>query len=91
MVLKIEKASDGPETVVRLSGRIKSEQLRELKAQIDGSPNRVVLELEQVQLVDLEAVHFLTACETKGIELRHCAPYVRQWILSEKATIGDLE
>ena len=91
MVLKIEKVSDGPETVLRLSGRIQSEQVEELKAQIDGNTRRLVLDLEQVRLVDLDAAHFLAVCETKGIELRHCPPYVREWIVSEKPRIRELE
>jgi anti-anti-sigma regulatory factor len=91
MVLRIEKVSDGPEMILRLSGRIKSEQVQELNAQIDGCTRRIVLDLEEVRLVDLDAVHFLTVCETKGIELRHCPPYVREWILSEKTRIGELE
>jgi len=91
MVLKIEKVPDGPDTVLRLSGRIESEQVQELKAQIDGRTQRIVLDLEQVRLVDLDAVHFLAVCERKGIELRHCSAYVREWILSEKPRIRELE
>jgi anti-anti-sigma regulatory factor len=91
MVLKIERVSEARETVLRLSGGIKSEQVQELKAQIDGSRNGIVLDLEQVRLVDLDAVHFLAVCETKGIELRHCLPYVRQWIQAEKARIREVE
>jgi len=82
---------DGPDTVLRLSGRIESEQVQELKAQIDGRTQRIVLDLEQVRLVDLDAVHFLAVCERKGIELRHCSAYVREWILSEKPRIRELE
>jgi hypothetical protein len=89
MVLKIEKVSDGPNVLLRLSGRIESQQVQELKVQIDGSEKKFVLDLEQVRLVDLDAVHFLAVCETKGIELRHCPPYVREWIRSEKPRISD--
>jgi anti-anti-sigma regulatory factor len=91
MVLKIEKVSNGPDTILRLSGRIESEQVQELKAQMDGRQHRIALDLEQVRLVDLDAVHFLAVCETKGIELRHCPPYVREWILSEKPRIRELD
>jgi hypothetical protein len=91
MVLKIDEVSDGPETVLRLSGRIEWEQVQELKAQIDGSTQRIVLDLEQVRLVDLDAAHFLAVCETKGIEVRNCPPYVREWILSEKPRISEFE
>jgi anti-anti-sigma regulatory factor len=91
MVLRIEKVSDEQDTVLRLSGRIGSEEVQDLKAQIDGSKHRMVLDLEQVRLVHLDAVHFLAVCENQGIELRHCPPYVREWILSEKARIRELE
>ena len=87
MVFRIEKVSDGPDTVLRLSGRINSEHVQELKTQIDESAHRIVLDLEQVRVVDLDAVHFLAVCEAKGIELRHCPPYVREWILAERLRI----
>jgi anti-anti-sigma regulatory factor len=89
MVMKIEKVSDGPYVLLKLSGRIESQQVQELKAEIDSSKKRFILDLEEVRLVDLDAVHFLAVCEAKGIELRRCPPYVREWILSEKARICD--
>jgi anti-anti-sigma regulatory factor len=89
MVMKIEKVSDGPNDLLKLSGRIESQQVQELKAEIDSSKKRFILDLEEVRLVDLDAVHFLAVCEAKGIELQRCPPYVREWILSEKARICD--
>jgi len=53
--------------------------------------HKTALDLEQVRLVDLDAVHFLAVCETKGLELRSCPPYVREWILAEKPRIRELE
>jgi len=91
MVLKIEKVADGPDIVLRLSGRIESQHVQDLKAQMDGHTQSMVLDLEQVRLVDLDAVHFLAVCEAKGIKLRHCPPYVREWILSEKPRIREFE
>ena len=91
MVLKVESVSDGPNTVLRLSGRIESKDVQNLKTQIDGRARGLVLDLEQVRLVDLDAVHFLAVCEAKGIKLRHCPQYVRQWIVSEKPRIRELE
>ncbi len=91
MVLKIENVSEGPDTVLHLSGRIESEHVQELKAQMDGRTHGIVLDLEQVRLVDLDAAHFLAVCEMKGIQLRHCPQYVRQWILSERPRIREFE
>jgi anti-anti-sigma regulatory factor len=89
MVMRIEKVSDGPNVLLKLSGRIESQHVQELKAQIDDSEQIFVLDLEQIRLVDLDAVHFLAVCEARGIELRHCPPFVREWILSEKPRIRD--
>ena len=90
MVLRIERLSDGQDTVLWLSGRIESEDVQQLKVQMDGRDQRIVLDLEEVRQVDLDAVYFLAVCEAKGIELRHCPSFVRQWILSEKPGIPEL-
>jgi len=91
MVLRVESVSDGSNTVLRLSGRIESEDVQDLKTQIDGRTRGLVLDLEHVRLVDLDAGHFLAVGETKGIKLRHCPRYVREWIVSEKPRIRELE
>jgi hypothetical protein len=88
MTLKIEKVSNGRKTVIRLSGRLRSEHLDELKTQIDGDQSRIALDLDSVTLVDVEVVRFLSACEERGIELIHCWPYIREWIIREKVTEG---
>ena len=55
----IEKCSDGQATIVRLSGRIQSEQLRLLQVQIEGCTQKTILNLEEVGLVDRSVVRFL--------------------------------
>lgn len=85
-MFKIENCSDERYAILRLSGRIGSEHLEELKAQIGSARRRpTVLDLEELKLVDRDVVHFLGVCESKGIELRNCAPYIREWIFREKA------
>ena len=59
MTLRIEKDSDGQQTTIRLIGHIQSEHLEELKAQMKGSGLRIVLDLDEVTLVDVEVVRFL--------------------------------
>jgi hypothetical protein len=88
MTLKIEKVSDGQKTVIRLSGRLQSEHLDELKTQLDGDQSRIALDLDGVTLVDVQVVRFLSACEESGVELIHCWPYIREWIIREKVTEG---
>jgi anti-anti-sigma regulatory factor len=84
MTLRIERDSDGSKTVIRLTGRLRSEHLDELKRQMQGDQSRIALDLDGVTLVDLEVVRFLSACETSGIELLHCCPYIREWISRER-------
>jgi hypothetical protein len=90
MVLRIEKVSDGPLMILRLSGRLQSEHVDQLRAQIEGSTQRVILNLEEVKLVDRDVVRFLGLCEANGVGLNHCSPYIRDWIDREKASQGDL-
>jgi hypothetical protein len=40
----------------------------------------VVLDLAEVTLVAREAVRFLAACDVRGIALRNCPGFVREWM-----------
>ena len=84
MTLKIEKYSDAYSTTIRLIGRIRTEHLPELEKQIRESESKIVLDLEEVNLVDVEAVQFLGSCEVEGITLLNCSPYIRDWIGKER-------
>jgi hypothetical protein len=84
MTLRIEKSSDGNNVVFRVSGRISSEHLEELKVEIAVMEAVTVLDLEHVTLVDVDGVRFLSACEAQGMKLIHCSPYIREWISRER-------
>ena len=84
MTLKIEKDSDGPKTIVRLSGRLQSEHLDEFKTEIERDHPPVALDLDGVMLVDVEVVRFLNTCEENNVELLHCSPFIREWMLREQ-------
>ena len=88
MTLRIEESSDGGTPVLRLSGRIQVGHLERLADQIGNRPG-VVLDLAEVTLVDVETVRFLCGSEAKGIELRHCPSYVREWIRREQGAAGS--
>ena len=90
MVLKIDRSADGKYVVLRLSGRMQCEHVEQLKAEME-EVDGVVLDLEDVKLVDRDAVRFLSECEANGTELRHCSPYIREWIAKEKNTRGRSE
>jgi hypothetical protein len=84
MTLRIERVVDGKYTTLRLSGRIGSEYLAELKTLIEDTSPRVDLDLDEVTLVDVDAVNFLRGCQAAGIKLRHCSPYIREWMNREQ-------
>ena len=84
-MLRIEKDRDGGATRLRLIGRIESDLIGSIRSAIDDCVVPKVLDLSEVTLVDLGVVRFLIGCEEEGIELVQCPPYVREWILRERA------
>jgi hypothetical protein len=80
MTLKIDRS----EAWIRLSGKLRSEHLDQVRAEIALCEPRVVLDLEEVDLVDVEAVRFLNVCEAKRILLLNCSPYIRKWMAQER-------
>jgi hypothetical protein len=54
MTLKIERCSDGAITTIRLIGRMQADDVMELEKQIAESESKIVLNLEEVKLVDVE-------------------------------------
>jgi predicted transcriptional regulator len=84
MTLRIETASDGETATIRLIGRIESESLKELRAQVQRDRQRLLLDLDEVTLVDVGVIHFLIASERDGVDLLNCAPYIREWMTRER-------
>lgn len=80
MTLKIERFR----VRVRLSGELRSGHLDDVKTELQKCGASVVLDLEEVNLVDVEGVRFLNACEAKGISVVRCSPYIREWMLRER-------
>jgi anti-anti-sigma regulatory factor len=72
--------------VLKLSGRIETENIAELETLLSGetSGRSIVLELSDITLVDQDAVNFLRHSETDGIKLKNCPAFVREWIKREK-------
>ena len=81
MTLKIERIRSR----IRLSGEFRSEHLDQVKGEIELCESPAVLDLEELDLVDVEGVRFLNACEAKGISVLHCSPYISEWMLRERS------
>jgi hypothetical protein len=84
MTLKIKQISGKRETRICLSGQLRSEHLEQLKSEVERGGPRVALDLEEVDLVDIEGIRFLNACESAGISILHSSHYIREWMLQER-------
>ena len=84
-MLRIQREANG-EVVLKISGRLDGENLTELKKLIesDGTDRRIVLDLRELMLLDHEAVGFLSECDSDGIELKNCPPYICEWIARQR-------
>jgi anti-anti-sigma regulatory factor len=90
-VLKIRRSEVGGRAILALSGQIDEKDLPELQALIplDADHKNITLDLEELRLVDREAVGYLAACEAIGIELRNCPAYVRKWLNARSDTRNE--
>jgi hypothetical protein len=81
-MLRIRRSEEAGATNFALSGRIGEEQVAELRTLLEGveKVSRLAFDLQEVRLVDREAVRFLADCESRGIQLKNCPSYVREWI-----------
>jgi hypothetical protein len=84
MTLTIERISGKGKTRIRLSGEFRSEHVDQVKTEIERGGPEVALDLEEVHLVDVEGIRFLSACKAEGIPMLHCSPYIREWMLREQ-------
>jgi anti-anti-sigma regulatory factor len=84
-MLRIQREFNG-QVVLRISGRLDVEDLPELKQLLQseevGRP--IVLDLRDLTLVDRDAVRFLEHCDSNGIELQNCAPYISEWMTRQR-------
>jgi hypothetical protein len=85
VTFKIEKHRGRHSTTIRLIGRMRAEHLSELEKQIGESELKIALDLEELDLIDVEAVRFLGIYETQGVTLLNCSPYIRDWIAKERS------
>ena len=85
MVLKIERISGKRRTRICLSGQLRCEHLDQLKSELERGGPRVALDLQEVDLVDIDAVRFLNAFESTGVSILHCSPYIREWMARERS------
>jgi hypothetical protein len=86
MTFRIETAARGTFTLFLLSGRIETCAIVELRRlfELQADYRDIVVDLKDVSLVDREVMRFLARCETDGVSLENCPPYIREWMEREK-------
>jgi hypothetical protein len=84
-MLRIQRSANG-EVVFTLSGQIDQEHIAELETLVDSEATgrRIVLGLKDVTLVNEDAIAFLERCDSNGITLGSCPPYIREWITRQR-------
>jgi hypothetical protein len=80
MTLRIDRVGER----IRLSGDLRFEQLHQVQAEMDQCGSRSVLDLEEVDRVDVEAVRFLNSCEARGVPVLNASAYIRAWMAQEE-------
>lgn len=81
MTCKIVRLVERHQSVLlHISGHLQEEHVSTMEELIAKETDLVVLDLAEVTLVDREAVRFLAACDARGIELRNCPGFVREWM-----------
>jgi anti-anti-sigma regulatory factor len=75
-----------PDAVVFvLSGEMDREHVARLQEMlVSEGDDHVVLDLQDITLVNREAVRFLASVEAAGISVANCPEYVRTWIAAER-------
>jgi hypothetical protein len=89
MTLKIRPVAGKREIRICLSGELRSEHLDQLKSEVERGGPTVTLDLGELDLVDIEGVRFLNACESAGVSILNCSPYIREWMLQERGRPKD--
>jgi anti-anti-sigma regulatory factor len=85
VTFRIYRSSTQHAIVFALSGDMDREHAARLKEYLANEvDHRVTLDLQNVTLVDREAVQFLSDAEAVGIRIVNCPAYVRTWIAAER-------
>jgi hypothetical protein len=81
MTCKVERlVKVGQLVLLQVSGHLQEVHVNLIEKLIARETDPVVLDLAEIKLVDREAVKFLAACVRRGIEIRNCPEFIREWM-----------
>ena len=85
MSCRIDRAVDGNLIVLSISGTITGQHVDTLRSVLLQESGAVAIDLKNVSLVDGDGVQLLATSEGRGMELRNCPAYIREWVARERA------
>jgi anti-anti-sigma regulatory factor len=83
MTLRIQKSIENERVILHLAGRIRGDQVGELRTLLGSEVPGIALDLGGVKLVDKDAIRFLAQKQAEGTRLINCSAFIREWILQE--------
>jgi anti-anti-sigma regulatory factor len=87
---KIQTLSEDTVTITfSLSGRLRSDQVRDLRALLQAETRKITFDLQEVDIVDQEMVAFLSRCAADGVKLQNCPLYIECWIANGRASKSE--
>jgi len=88
MTYRIQTSLDENGVTLALSGQLDHEGISELRRLFDyhGNRHQLILDLNDVSLVQREAIGSLRLFERLGIRLINSPAYVRDWMSNERQT-----
>jgi ABC-type transporter Mla MlaB component len=89
MTLKIKRIREKHGTRICLSGELRCSHLIDVRAEIEQVGQPATLDMDEVDIVDIDGVRLLNDCQTQGIQVVNCSPYIREWMLQEKRIPQD--
>jgi hypothetical protein len=85
MTLKIKRIREKHGTRICLSGELRCSHLIDVRAEIEQVGQPATLDLDSVDVIDIDGVRLLNDCQALGIQVMNYSPYIREWMLQEKA------
>lgn len=83
MTCRIDQHPTDQGLVLHISGRITGDVMNVVRNALEDN-EVVAIELAELDLIDRDGVKLLAIHEAKGIELRNCPAYIREWVTSER-------
>ena len=81
MTCKVVRLTDSDRLVLlHISGHLQEVHIEMIEELLAKDTDPVALDLGEVTLADREAVKFLATLDARGVGLRNCPGFIREWM-----------